>query len=126
MADFLDLTGVNALWNRIKTYFAQTVTNYVVERGSANGWDYVKWNDGTIEGWYIGTVYSTSGNDWRMTVNTPITMANTSYQCYVQVPVWYVSRAYAGNRTTTTFQVATTATSSGTATLEIYMRGQYT
>lgn len=99
--------------------------DYIVETGTANGWDYEKYSSGRLVAWGEFSVTIASGNGWRATINTPVTMADSDYVVIAQVPNWRVDYAYAGNRTTTSFQLGVTASGSDTVTAFCELRGEY-
>lgn len=87
--------------------------DYIVESGTANGWYYDLYASKRIHAWGEFAITWSSGNNWYLTVQTPKTMADAAYLPIAQISSWRVDQCYAGNRTTTQFQVATTASGGG-------------
>lgn len=66
MAKFLDLTGLEYFWTKLKAII-QALSDkvdeidqrqYVVEAGVSNGWSYKKFSNGSFEAWYTGNAAS--------------------------------------------------------------------
>jgi hypothetical protein len=98
--------------------------DYIVQTGAAGGWYYELYDSGYIHAWGEFAITWGTSNNWYLTIPTPATMANASYVPHAQISSWKVDQCYAGNRTTTQFQIATTASGGGdTGTVWVTLDG---
>lgn len=105
--------------------------DHVVERGTSNGWNYVKYLSGYVEAWRA--IEYVEGKD-TVSLGTPVEMANTDYSVQVTPSIngALASAFWVGNpngnsaRTTTAFSVSCRrSTDRYSIYFNIYLHGKY-
>lgn len=108
MANFLDLNGLQIFWIRFKNFLLHNPAKYVIERSmTSDGWHYIKWSDGTIEGWYHDYIIVLNKRTaYSKNISTPITMADSQYDIILNIPSYGINSQYSANRNITNFDIA--------------------
>ena len=135
MANFLDLNGLQIFWLRFKNFLFHNPAKYVIERNiTSDGWHYIKWSDGTVEGWYHDYIIMLNQQiAYCKNIPTPVLMADNQYNIILNIPSYGMDTQYSSNRTTSSFDVAAGCTLADPATqndpwipqLYIYLCGRY-